>query len=1157
MAVNKTFANQTFSIPQNKDPKSTNWGTQVSNFLQTLADYALPRTGGDNQLTAEMNFSGASFVQTYGLKAAYLKGALADASLPSAGFLRLGNAQTIQWKGSVSDLSLSLSGSDRLQFAGTDIYQPSDAASANTVSKLVLRDSNGDFSAGTITATSFNGPITGNAATATKWQTARTITLGTDLSGSVSIDGSADVTLNATIAANSVALGTDTSGDYVSSLTGTANQVTVTGGTGESSTPVLSLPQDIASTSSPTFANVTISNTPTNSTHAATKGYVDTIAQGLDVKASVKAATTANITLSGTQTIDGVALSVDDRVLVKNQSTQADNGFYLVKSSTWQRTTDADAWDELIGAFVFVEQGTTLADTGWVCTVNAGGTLGSTAVTFSQFSGVGSYQPLDATLTALAAYNTNGFIVQTATDTFAGRSLAAGTGISITNTDGFSGNPSIAIDSTVATLTGSQTLTNKTLDAAIIDNAALMLHETSVSTPSSGRIALYPKSDNKLYIKDSTGVETAVGTGSGGGVINYILNPDAESNTTGWATYADAAGTTPVDGTGGSPSVTWTRNTTTPLRGNADFAFAKDAANRQGQGVSYDFTISSVDKGRKLSVSFDYNSNTTNYSAGDILVYLYDVTNSILITPSSTSLPKNTGTLTVNFDSTTSTSYRLILHVSTTNATAYTLYFDNFQVGPGQIVQGAAISEWQSYTPTGSWSTNVNYSGWYRRTGSSMDWRGKVAATATLSGTTQLTMTLPLNLTVTSSGLTTNGRSFLGKALVTTSSSTRRVLAFCYGSNGSNNITFEYHSQNANTDTTLNTVADVSQTTPFTMNNGDFVEGYIEGLPIAEWVGNGTVSLGAGAQVEWAYNTDASSTATVTASGFAAGTAGVSISSNWTTNTTFTRRVRFQYPIQADDVVNLELNVNGKWAPLGELQSNLVSNGIRQGANSYGISIAPVSGSDTDFDVTFNAGGARPDNITYAGNGSTFSNFSAYSWRVRKAKASSPVGFGLAGTDGSAGLYKPGQAPGQATNTTIGSGYIGERLSSNSVGVNVAATTAYANICSVTLTPGVWCVSAQYSLGLGTITGWTYCQVNISTSSSTNDSNNNGGFVAYTPGSSTSSTGSPYTGSVGNRFISVASGSTTPVYLVGRIDYTTQSSSTWTVNNRIDAVRIA
>ena len=241
MAVSKNFAGSTYQIPQNKDPKSTNWGTQVSNFLQALADYALPRTGGSNQLTAEMNFSGGSFAGAYGVKLPYIKAARDDSFLPSAGVVRLGNADTVQWKGSGSDLSLSVSGSDRLQFAGTNLYQPADAASNNTVSKLVLRDSNGDFSAGTITATSFNGPITGNAATATKWQTARTITLGTDLTGSVSIDGSADVTLNATIAANSVALGTDTTGDYVQSISASGAGISISGGTGEGSTPAVSL----------------------------------------------------------------------------------------------------------------------------------------------------------------------------------------------------------------------------------------------------------------------------------------------------------------------------------------------------------------------------------------------------------------------------------------------------------------------------------------------------------------------------------------------------------------------------------------------------------------------------------------------------------------------------------------------------------------------------------------------------------------------------------------------------------------------------------------------------------------------------------------------------------------------------------------------------
>jgi hypothetical protein len=129
--------------------------------------------------------------------------------------------------------------------------------------------------------------------------------------------------------------------------------------------------------------------TPTADQDAATKAYVDSIAQGLDVKGSVKAATTANITLSGTQTVDGISLSVGDRVLVKDQTSQAENGVYVVASSTWTRTTDADTWVELTGAFVFVEQGTANDNNGYVCTISSGGTLGSTAVTWDQFSGAG------------------------------------------------------------------------------------------------------------------------------------------------------------------------------------------------------------------------------------------------------------------------------------------------------------------------------------------------------------------------------------------------------------------------------------------------------------------------------------------------------------------------------------------------------------------------------------------------------------------------------------------------------------------------------------------------------------------------------------------------------------------------------------------------
>ena len=125
----------------------------------------------------------------------------------------------------------------------------------------------------------------------------------------------------------------------------------------------------------------------------ATKQYVDAIKTGLDVKDSVRVATTANITIStalnsGDQ-IDGVTLADGDRVLVKNQSTASQNGIYVVGSSP-ARSTDMDDDVEVTGGtFVFVEEGTANADNGYVISTDGTITVGSTAFTWTQFSGAG------------------------------------------------------------------------------------------------------------------------------------------------------------------------------------------------------------------------------------------------------------------------------------------------------------------------------------------------------------------------------------------------------------------------------------------------------------------------------------------------------------------------------------------------------------------------------------------------------------------------------------------------------------------------------------------------------------------------------------------------------------------------------------------------
>ena len=134
---------------------------------------------------------------------------------------------------------------------------------------------------------------------------------------------------------------------------------------------------------------------PTADADAANKGYVDGVAQGLDVKDSVKATTTANGTLASAfangQTIDGVSLSTNDRILLKNQNTATENGIYTVNASgAPTRADDLATGADAAGAFVFVEQGTVNAENGFVCTSNKGSAVvGTNNLTFAQFSGAG------------------------------------------------------------------------------------------------------------------------------------------------------------------------------------------------------------------------------------------------------------------------------------------------------------------------------------------------------------------------------------------------------------------------------------------------------------------------------------------------------------------------------------------------------------------------------------------------------------------------------------------------------------------------------------------------------------------------------------------------------------------------------------------------
>lgn len=200
-----------------------------------------------------------------------------------------------------------------------------------------------------------------------------------------------------------------------------------------------------------TGGSITGMSTPSADSDVATKGYVDSIAQGLDVKASVRVATTANITLSGEQTIDGVTVVARDRVLVKSQTDARDNGIYVASAGAWSRSTDANTSAKVTsGMFTFVTEGTVNGNLGFALTTDDPITLGTTDLTFTQFSSAGA-------ITAGDGLTQSGNTVN-----------AVGTANRIVvNAD------SIDIGTDVVTLTGSQTLTNKVLTSPTINGGTI------------------------------------------------------------------------------------------------------------------------------------------------------------------------------------------------------------------------------------------------------------------------------------------------------------------------------------------------------------------------------------------------------------------------------------------------------------------------------------------------------------------------------------------------------------------------------------------------------------------------------------------------------------------------------------------------------------
>ena len=399
--------------------------------------------------------------------------------------------------------------------------------------------------------------------------------------------------------------------------------------------------------------------------------------------------------------------------------------------------------------------------------------------------------------------------------------------------------------------TDAQILTEKDIDGGTASNTSRITIPQADKATLDG---LNRKEGTLLYANDLDTFFGDNGTdlfeiGSGVGEKNYFDDGNFENNIDLATTYND--GGSYVDGTGGTPTVlSVAQNTTTPLEGGADLAITKAASDAAGEGVTLlSESIDRADRGRPLYFSLEVDATDANYTSGDLELRCYDVTNAeiINILPIS-NLNDNGGILdaqariqAVVYPQNTTEQVRVSLHTETDSATgsSWTVNIDDAKLRPDSPQPSAILTEWQDFTPTGTWTTNTTYTGHYRRVGDMLE----VEFFLTLAGApnaSNLQIDIPFGLEIDSdkiSNLTNDNGVNLGlvnfinadsddpKGIVGYATSTRVLVKWLgitgsiFGSDG----------------------RAVNQASPFTFTNGDAIYGRFQ-VPIVGWSAGNVIS---------------------------------------------------------------------------------------------------------------------------------------------------------------------------------------------------------------------------------------------------------------------------------------------------------------------------
>jgi len=512
-------------------------------------------------------------------------------------------------------------------------------------------------------------------------------------------------------------------------VSGSVTNATITNSTIDSTTIGATTP------STGVFTNVTtttgtISTTPVNSTDIANKLYVDTVALGISWKEPAQAGTTGNITLSGLQTIDGVALQAGNIVLVKNQTNAAQNGIYVASSGAWSYALGSTTWSEYVGALIFVDGGGQ-AGTLWYNLAQPGGTLGTTNMTWSNFSTSGSYtagtgltlsgSAFSITNTGVSAGSyTNANITVNAQGQITSASSGSAGGVTTfsAGTTGFT--PSTATTGAI-TLSGTLNVTNGGTGVATLTGLAYG-NGTSAFTAATGSQVVsvigstaVTNATNATNLAGGAAGQVPYQTGAGttsftaAGTTGQVLT-SAGTGTPTWTTPTTGT-VTSVSGTGSVNGITLTGTVTSS--GSLTLGGTLGSiANSQLTNSSITFGSTAQALGSTVSALNGVSIGATTRSTGD-----FTTLSGNSVTSTTPVLSFNASNTIASFGSTTSGSYnQLVIQNKSTSAGASTNYVISNDLGTDSSYYGEFgmnSSIFSSSTPSDFYSINngVYFSG--------------------------------------------------------------------------------------------------------------------------------------------------------------------------------------------------------------------------------------------------------------------------------------------------------------------------------------------------------------------------------------------------------------------------------------------------------------